>query len=284
MASSEDAVAMLTAMGFEASQATQALSICGGNVEQAANYLLGGGPPPPPPPAAAAAADATSHSGSSNDNDVRMIHSSVSQYTIDNGKSACTCIALTAAETFLKSCDSGLDQQEAVTVSSAFLQDMVTAGLLAYEQLQSTAGLAVEHLSAEEVMDAGAFSSLQVRGGIRQGVLSRDESNPMGLTQQLANCQDDESWMCVLITKTPETVLVCLPPRNGSGSFVLVDSHPRPQHFEASGSYGRIHSSLSSLATSLSNIFPVTDLGPDIPDMMAIMYNSFDLYPLQLQR
>jgi hypothetical protein len=290
MTSQEDAVAMLTAMGFEASQASEALTICGGNVEQAANYLLTGGVVSQQGQGSNARAD---HSVSSSQTETRTVHSSMSQYTVTQGRSACTCISLVAAEKFLQNCNAGTDPVQAV--SSELLQDVVTSGVAAYQRLQSssqsTGTSSVEHLSAEEVLQAGAFPSLVLTGGIRQGILSHDDaSNPQGLRQQLTDCQSATGWTCVLITKTPETVLVCLPPTanassastSSDNSFLLLDSHPRPHQFDAAGSYARIHNSMQGLVQSLSIIFPVTDLGPDIPEMMAIMYNSFDLYPLRL--
>jgi hypothetical protein len=287
----EDAVAMLTAMGFEASQATEALTVCGGNIEQAANYLLTGGVVSQGNNNNnnnARGAESSDHSSSQTQS--RMVHSSMSQYTVNQGKSACTCMSLVAAEKFLQNSKTADPVQ---AVSSELLQDIVTSGVAAYQRLQSSsAESSVEHLSAEEVLAAGAFPALSLQGGIRQGILSHDDANnPQGLLQQLTDCRSATGWTCVLITKTPETVLVCLPPSstNAAGStssaehFLLLDSHPRPQQFGAEGSYARIHDSMPGLVQSLSTIFPITDLGPDIPEMMAIMYNSFDLYPLHLQ-
>jgi hypothetical protein len=280
----DDAVAMLTAMGFEASQAREALTICGGNIEHAANSLLMGGV------VSQGNINARGADVDHSSSEIRMVHSSMSQYTVTQGKSACTCMSLVAAEKFLQNSNTADPVQ---AVSSELLQDIVTSGVAAYQRLQSSsAGSSVEHLSAEEVLAAGAFPALSLEGGIRQGILSHDDANnPQGLLQQLTDCRSATGWTCVLITKTPETVLVCLPPSSmntaaGASStehFLLLDSHPRPQQFDAQGSYARIHDSMQDLAQSLSSIFPVTDLGPDIPEMVAIMYNSFDLYPLRLQ-
>jgi hypothetical protein len=281
MASREDELAMLTAMGFESAQVRQAFATTGGTLEQVANYLLSGAAAPPAVVAYGAVDDGQDASP------VRMVHSSMSQYTVAQGKSACTCISLTAAEKFLQRIPAVAATTTTTPVTSAFLEEIVSSGVAAYQRLQTSAGLAVEHLSAEEVLNEGGFPSLALQGGIRQGVLSNSGSNPQGLRQQLLDCQSPNSWTCVLITKTPETVLVCLPANNrsdsgGDSSFYLLDSHPRPQEFNAAGSYARIHNSIDALASSLSSIFPVTELGSDIPEMMTIMYNSFDLYPLQL--
>jgi hypothetical protein len=36
--------------------------------------------------------------------------------------------------------------------------------------------------------------------------------------------------------------------------------------------------------SSVQKIFSVTDLGRDVPEYMTAMYNSFDLYPMRLQK
>lgn len=160
------------------------------------------------------------------------------------------------------------------------------------------------------------FSHLKLlENSPRQGILDSHppsiESmniNPMGLYSLLYHCQEDASRSCtgcdnfvaVVITKPPETVLVLLPvfatDVSGSGdnsgyndnsqSYILLDSHPRPNqhapHNPQHGSYALFHSDLSGLVGSLKEIFPVTELGPDVPEMMGMMYNSFDVYPFVL--
>jgi hypothetical protein len=116
----------------------------------------------------------------------------------------------------------------------------------------------------------------------------------MGLESTLSQCQldamDKQSYIAVVITKPPETVLVLIPPASSHSSsssshpYVLLDSHPRPQQLSPhypTGSYALHHSSLRDLVTSLQQIFPVVELGSDVPEMMAMMYNSFDAYPFQ---
>lgn len=132
------------------------------------------------------------------------------------------------------------------------------------------------------------FSSLQLlEHSPRQGVLSSGMNHPLGLETLLSQCQADntnpESYLAVIITKPPETVTVLLPP-SPSLHYILLDFHPRPNqlspHFPA-GSYALFHPNLNSLVTSLKHFFPVTELGNDIPEMMAMMYNSFDAYPFR---
>ena len=263
MASNDDAVAMLIAMGFDASLVPIALENCNGDVQAAADYLLSG-----------KASVASEKQEASTLGDVQMVQGSMNQYSVEAGQSACTCVALTAAEIFLS------HEDPVASVNAEFLQHIIQSGVETYHRMKSKdKGGNVEHLSAEEILQKGFFSTLQLFSGIKQGILSRDPSHPQGLRQQLSKCQSKRYWTCVLITKTPETVLVCL--SGESGPYILIDSHPRPQQFGAKEAYARIHASFDDLIGSLEQIFPVVELGPDIPELMAAMYNSFDLYPFQ---
>ena len=365
----EDAVSMLTVLGFSTDMATEALQVCDGNVEAAANYLLtttatttttthhqqqqqqqqGGGGESFPDTAtmlsdkAAATTTTTTTSGSSSN--IQMIHGPISQYSVENGKSACTCMALQAAHDFLKRViGSGSQQQQqqqqqqtaeaaaaAATSSTcspitmiqsildaSFLQNVVLSGVATYQELMarttatqsssSSSSSTVEHLSAEEVLKMNVvgsvlFPGLKISGEIRQGVLSYNRNDKQGLKQILLQSHAASSssslqtyWGCFLITKPPETVLVCLPPsttatttpgqqQQQQNCYVLIDTHPRPHQFHAENAYARLHASMDDLVTSLEAIFPpVTDLGPDIPPLMAAMYNSFDVYGLALSK
>jgi len=163
-----------------------------------------------------------------------------------------------------------------------------------------------EHFSPEQLLELVSWfsSDLQQIGEIRQGLAlnfveedlsinsSCSANIPYSFHAQLESCRNDvkakaSEWMAVVITKTPETVLVLLPPLTSlcssslpNKNYVLIDSHPRPQ-FSASGAYAILHPSLESLVHSLSIIFPATDLGPDVSEVIAMMYNSFDLYSFQ---
>ena len=297
----EKAQSMLVSMGFAADQAAAALRECGGNLEHAANLLLSGNAP-------AAAAAAAANTASAATSTPIMIHGALHQYNVDNGKSACTCIALTAAQLFL--------QQAAVgttAVDATFLQNAVLQGVETYHAVMrwhdntnnnnnnTNNGTTVvaaapppgEHLSAEEVLQTGTFPSLQLdAAGVVQGLLSPPHG-PLSLHVLLSASQLPSTWTAVLIIKPPETVLCCLPPRNANNNnnnnkdaerpFLLIDSHPRAQQFGADGSYVRQHDTLATLIeSSLQVLFPATELGPDVPEWMGAAYNSFDLYRLRL--
>ncbi|KAL9190611.1 hypothetical protein ACHAXT_000317 [Thalassiosira profunda] len=279
-ANSVESIAMLLSMGFSREQSAQALAHCGGNLELAINQLLSGG-------------DIGGGGGSSG---VRVVHSDVSQYSDSNGRSACTSIALTMACRVLDIMTT--DDPEAISMDPAFLSNCVQEGIALYSDISSKAN-GVEHSSVEELMGVLGSSNVSTAKSIastlklldsspRQGILSNSSDNPMGLEAVLNRCQRDgsgSSYIAVIITKPPETVLVLLPPQgSASRTYVLLDSHPRPQQLAPhcpSGSYALIHPTLSSLVGSIKQIFPVTELGSDVPEMMAMMYNSFDAYPFQ---
>jgi hypothetical protein len=285
MASQNDNdIAQVTAMGFDDAQARQALEVTAGNVEQAVNYLLMGGVAAAPAPAPVPPTIGITTTPSSSSAQQSMVVGPISQYSVDSGRSACTCIALTAATRFL--------QSPTVTLNS--LQSMITEGVQNYQKLCSSSS--VEHLSVEEVLaqpQSQVIFPLTSEGGIRQGLLTTNPHHGLGLKSLLEGIRQEQQssssssskgeWLAIIMTKTPETILLCFSPPSSSSEFWLIDSHPRSQ-LGTEGAYGKPHSSLDELIMSLGEIFPCTELGPDIPEMMAMMYNSFDLYPLKLKR
>ncbi|KAG7358458.1 ubiquitin-associated UBA domain protein [Nitzschia inconspicua] len=282
-------VFQLTAMGFSDSDAREALRITSGNMELAVNHLLSdvGG-------ASSSAATTSTVAETTSVDLTTVIQGTTSQYTFSNvGRSACTCIALTAASMFLSKFDGSSSGDVQDVLSPEFLDRMITQGIETYQQILTTSSnsTAVEHMSAEEVLQQQPNVHLQIAaGGVRQGVLTHDRDYPLGLKALvegiLMESRESNEWICLLMTKTPETILICLPPPSlaTESSFWLIDSHPRTQFGNTiESAYACPHPSLQALLESLYAIFPTTDLGPDIPEMMAEMYNSFDLYPLQRQ-
>lgn len=344
----DNGVALLIAMGFVASEASAALTLTAGNVEQAVNHLLflhSGGDDYGYSNVGVSAISSFSSAA------VEQVQGSISQYSVkEGGRSACTFMALVAAATFLEARNNNnvspqppqppshdVDGDPRVLsslVKAEFLDSMVEGGGTVYSQWKNRQQTAkhgstdVEHVSPEEALTSGLFDDTALSlvpgggdGGIRQGLLSRDLHHPMGLLALLSACQSRTHWICVVVVKPPETVLVCLPPcsntnnninntnnntqnsrsttttakattitndssRNGNDqddkTFLLIDSHPRPAQFLTQHAYCRALSSLSDLIqSSLQAIFPVTDLGDDDDGYLTTMYNSFDLYPLE---
>ncbi|KAL3768561.1 hypothetical protein ACHAW5_004972 [Stephanodiscus triporus] len=281
---SDSSIAMLMSMGFDRNQSIHALTV-GGNVERAIDSLLSG--------------DCGGSSGSGSASTNNCIHSDISQYSDASlGRSACTAIALTMACNLLKAI-------AATATTNKFNQGGDT---IVYVLVNRRKTKGVEHSSVDEFLLAckndsssgdeddgndrnnnaskNIISTLQRIGEPKQGILSNSTDHPLGLEAILYHCQDQQSYIAAVITKPPETVLVLLPPHfSSSSSYILLDSHPRPHqlspHYPA-GSYALIHPTLAGLVASLKEIFPVMDLGDDVPEMMSMMYNSFECTPINL--
>jgi hypothetical protein len=284
-----------------------------------------------------------------------VVRGSTSQYSYgSDGRSACTCIALTAAEIVFNAGATN-DNNESTIMTTEFLDRSIEEGVARYIKLRnalassgtsSSGSNEVEHLSADEVLlkdderaTSGNFGNNHVGdkrlfdvrlnnvgGGQRvcQGALSRDKDHPLGMKVVLEGLVNDirierrerirqnardsnidgdskisnidiPPMICILLTKSPETVLLCLPSAdyehdttNNSNNGVekqqywLIDSHPRPHLLPGvESSYAKPHNSFDSLLQSLRGIFPFTDLGPEIPSIMSDLYNMFDMYALE---
>ena len=282
---SDEAVSQLISMGFDQAQAEQALQVSDGNLEAAINLLLTETQFPEEFPSSSTA-QTTNHlaeaSGSTTTSRSdsgkilsRAIVAPISQYSVDNGRSACTCIALTAASDFLQH----PTKEEVTSPTPEMLRQYITDGVSSYQQIVSSASSSVEHTSCEEILATPKGqeifgSRLECRLGIRQGVLTTPGMD-MGSILEGLHMEVKNGPLAILITKTPETIVVFLPKEHGP--YHIFDSHPRPGKEDA---YWETHTSWIELIQALNQIFPATSLGPDIPDMMAMMYNSFDMYPL----
>lgn len=289
-------------MGFDRAQASKALRLTGGDMNLAVEKILSGQIDASDSGQGSSNYSSNSHRGeatASSSFSSSLINCAISQYTFPNGRSACTCIALSCATKFLSQSMMTTTSTAESIVTPELLSQSITEGVAVYERLAAPSSsrksnASVEHLSAEEVLSESLpeHSSLTMQGETRQGMLTHEKDHPLGLRTILSmicaeasNADSNTQWICVLITKTPETVVIAIPTAKNDSSnngYVLMDSHPRPHQFGTSEAYARTHSSLEGLVQSLESIFPTTDLGPDIPEMMAMMYNSFDLYPLVL--
>ena len=290
----EEKTAKLVSMGFQKSSSQRAIMESGGNLEVAVNSLLSLGTVDDTQceEKQRAVPDSSGHARGRGIE--TTIQCELSQYNVPDGRSACTCIALNAAQDFLLSVSTISTSSLSSSAKSKyiiqekfspeFLQNMILSGVSVYNQVKSShEGL--EHLSAEEVLNTVSFPSLVLKGSIRQGVLSRNDD--LGLMSQLRACREEGDcmkWTAVIISKTPETVCVCIPPTMPKLlPYILIDSHPRPNQLHINGSYMKFHDTIEDLVNTLYLLFPCTDLGPGVSDVMAMMYNSFDLYALQLR-
>ena len=285
---------LLTSMGFKKSQAQQALALCNGDVDLAVDRILSGHISN----AASQNDESATRSLHSTSTAADIIQTTVSQYSIPNGRSACTCIALQTASTILQGLNNCVETQSPKEViTPEHLRSLLISGVGMYNELakHDTRTTSVEHLSPEEVMNAlvthpNLNLGIKLLGSVRQGVLTSSGNSPLGLKQTINECKTAESskeneWMALVITKTPETICIFLPPKNCENDssrhqYVVIDSHPRPG-LSTEGCYAAFHASMDDFVSTLENIFPATDLGDDVGEIMAAMYNSFDVYPLQ---
>jgi len=256
----DENVSNLVAMGFEEDRARAVLQLSNNNLEMALNHLLGLGLLAATESSRSATVNSARAEARSQPNEggIKQIHCAFSQFDVPTtnsgvavGRSACSCIALYGAFSFFADAANATCNLEKY-ITPVFIQNCILTGIDIYSecrsrtrelQLQSTShedGI-LEHFSPERVMElASLFStSLEQIGDIRQGVLDVEQidsrSNPLGFHAQLEACRSDSQakankWMAVVITKTPETVLVLLPPTASSSfdpKYVLIDSHPR---------------------------------------------------------
>jgi hypothetical protein len=207
-------------------------------------------------------------------------------------------MALWGAQTFLQNSE----EDPTSFLDGEFLDRMVRNGSQLYSQyMQSMVAdkggsyhHSVEHTSVEELLlqQSDVFPNLEMSSNtVLQGLLQRpgeeEPHNPMGLHHLLTACQQETTWTCVVLTKPPETILICLPPASSSSSssypFHLLDTHCRPTRY-IQNAYCQFHSTLPDLIRTIHTVFPFTNLGPDVPELVQCMYNSFDLYPLVLKK
>ncbi|CAM9443991.1 unnamed protein product [Pylaiella littoralis] len=217
----------------------------------------------------------------------QVVSASISQYDVENGKSACTCICLEASLSILGCFGNGTWAGSPDDVAN-----MVNVGVAMYEAVAASSSLAVEHTSVADILPTVARygDALQpaTTEGTHQGLLGTDKSIASILRDIKSARKEKNGAVAVAITKPPETVVCFLPPENQAESdartprqWLLFDSHPRPQQGLVGASV-RSFGGEESLVEALNETFPAVDLGTN--NVMASMYNMFDCVPLSLQR
>ena len=237
----------LVEMGFPEEQATQALEQSSGNIENAVNLL----------------ANEMSTDEPKDDSTSTTILAALSQYDLPEGRSACTCMALTVAETLLN---------DAPMTSETLTSSLHRGHELYLKHRQQHIG-SPEHTSAEELLYL--FPKIQLEeSGIRQGILTRHGSCWSDLVATV-----DNKPIAFCIIKPPETILVF---KDSNENYWLVDSHSRPPRYTQA--YAQQHASFDSLLASLQSLFPATVGIPGVSFEMMAMYNSVDVYPLHTKQ
>eukprot|EP00752_Nemacystus_decipiens_P007723 g6905.t1 len=208
----------------------------------------------------------------------QVISAPISQYDVENGRSACTCICLEAALHILRGYADGVG---AGTPES--IMNYINVGVSNYEAVAAAGTLSVEHTSVAEILasvaryrDALQPASTQ---GTHQGLLGSASSIASVIREIGSLRQDKNKPVAVVITKPPETVVCFLPPEgnpaiaSAPSSWLLFDSHPRPQ-LGLTGASVRSFGGQDALIEALNDTFPPFDLGAE-DSVMASMYNIF---------
>jgi hypothetical protein len=229
-----------------------------------------------------------------------VVRAALSQYDLPVGRSACTCIALAAADSIL---------QLHGSLSSESLTASLYRGHEIYQNHHRSSSLSVmttEHTSAEDLLPL--FTNLQLLvaddGGsvIRQGLLTSDGAGWRNLLRTTESTTTNDGagsagGTAFIITKPPETILVyhqhhsssSLTPAvaaasagsTSSGCWWLFDSHNRPPQYRTAYAI-RYNDQFDALVKYLQQLFPYTPSIPGVPSEMMAMYNSVDVYPLVL--
>lgn len=267
----------LTSMGFSEDASRTALRECNGNLSNALDWLLAmnGGEK-----------DSSCNEDSSAPSEL-IVQCAISQYSLANGRSACSCIALCAASILLTHFEKCSLDEEGIRniVTADNMSHIIMEGVQVYESIIGLSQAGIEHMSPEEVLQKKPdilYNNVKMVGTVQSAILS-SSSFSFSSFLQLSNFGSDSAlhlrYSAIVLVKPPETIVVFIPPHSRGETpklpFILVDSHPRPPLCE--GSYAKFFRTLDSLSDSLTDIFPKLDLGPQ-DEMMNVMYNSIDAY------
>lgn len=202
------------------------------------------------------------------------------------GSSSCTPIALQFAAIFLRALARA--GQGTVLNTYELMTEATLEGISSYSAIagDSITAHSSVHLSVEEYLAQAPQLDALLRktGGPYQGLLTDSGAFRAMFTQALgesvSSSSSTASYVAVVVTKPPETVVVFLPMNTGisnganSRPFYLFDSHSRPQ-LGIDGSYVVKCHSDASLLSRLKALFPALD-GEGEDSYMLWMYNSFE--------
>ena len=206
-----------------------------------------------------------------------------SQFTFEDGRSACTTIALEASFQLLK-----LQHDEeslSLKVSEPdFISKFVREGINQYRSKNTARAGGAEHQSCQEVLLVNTrYSETLEAINFRQS----NATSPNAFYNEMKDALEISKLngpICCIITKPPETNVVLVHPATSKfpqGHFVVFDSHPRPS-LMFQGAFMIGFNSAEATASFLREVFPtVAGLGDSV---MAQMYNCFDLTVLRMKK
>ena len=278
------AVSELVGMGFNESEAIEALKATNYHLENAIERLLGG------------------NNVMENINDrnrERVVVLGISQYTFSEmGASACTSISVAAMMALLEHYDR--DDQQRDMISEEQLSNSVICGVMSH----GGAG----HASVEELLLLSPDLNSKLTKLVDQennlpiqGILTQPTPFELLLDKVTSLTQNRQKSIGVIITKPPETVVVILPAAASAADhgeandgnrnrYALFDSHSRPQ-LGIEGSYLVETSQRAEIINRLHDIFPLQhSFGDEIESsmidenetFMTEMYATFEGSAFQL--
>jgi|UPI00049183CD hypothetical protein len=207
----------------------------------------------------------------------------MSQFSFEDGRSACTTIACEASMLLLE--HDSVEKTVGTEISDPdFVLKVVTEGVNQYRAQNAERSGGVEHQSCHEVLLANKkYSETLESCGYEQS----NTSIPNAFCNELKRALETSKncgGLCCVITKPPETMVVGVHPPTGAfpqGHFTVFDSHPRPS-LMFQGAFMVGFNSADATASFLREIFPAVEgLGSS---MMAQMYNSFDMTMLRKKK
>jgi hypothetical protein len=183
-------------------------------------------------------------------------------------------IAITAVKLLLDRLSSGFEIRDVDSLSSALFM-----GIERFNDIPSGAR---QHLAVDELSPT-VLSGLISQGAPIQGLVSN--SNAFSdLFAEARTYGNSEKFTGIVITKTPETVCVVIPPTTGKhtgGTYAMFDSHSRPS-YGYDGAYLVTTDREADLVGHLKRLFPSIAFERDA-DLGQLQYNMFEASVFQLE-
>ncbi len=239
----------LVAMGFSEENASAALLKFNNDIDLSLDFLL--------------SSDSNCINNTNNSKSVLVL--GISQYTFgSDGTSACTVIAANVLKIILVRLKNKSDVDNEELLSSAVMDGVSYFGTISNG----------EHLSVDEI-DKSFFDTVENKATL-QGLVSNNGSFEAMFREARESC-DPNKHIGLIITKTPETVCVVLPPTSrapAESQWMIFDSHSRPQ-FGYAGAYVITSNSEEDIVNHLLMLFPAIEFDRDA-DLAQLQYNMFE--------
>jgi hypothetical protein len=208
-----------------------------------------------PTTAAAAAAPASSSSTPVAGLAPIKIEGTISQFNLENGKSACTVISLESAATLLPMLESHSP------ITPTIINDLVNSGTAEYTRIGLNEG-SLMTIVWEEYNKKHLLTDVIGIDDPESFSIAFLTSNPTAFNDMIDDAYqriaDKTKYSALIIIKSPETVAVFIPPEKSSQPFFLFNSHSKPE-MGYNNAY-LIGGSAEFIIAHLKQIFPMIEL------------------------